>query len=449
MINLARTRPATLLVPQDVTPQDEVMERRRWNGKTFTLAGENQFRATTILGAAHYKNNYADDKEQWKEIDLTFDASNLTSAAPFSVQALDDRIGYTYISKKGGQIDVELLEVGGVPVNNTRFQFSRDANEITWTDVAPGINMKLVLRPMGAEIFKQLEDASAQRTFLWQVQEDVSAEASFRRQTSGVDANGDNLEILYSASPGSIISDGGRTYTRFQYSEEWTGRVSRRISPETRQKDWFTDPAYPVLIDAVTNENIVANADDGFGYRGNWYSQFTTGTQKVWFAGFYGGYDQNGAVRFQTLGVPQGATINSATLTVQATIDNGNMQATIYGDDVDDAAGWSGGNLPSGVTKTTANVNFTVSSTGTFTAGLTGIVQEIISRPGWSSSNDIRFALLNQITAAPASMAFYDYDQGQPNAARLSVDYTVAAGAIMNQIQFGNLGADLYNGALI
>ena len=223
-------------------------------------------------------------------------------------------------------------------------------------------------------------------------------------------------------------------YVEYFYDEEWTGRISRIIDKSTRQKEWFNDPSYPIVIDAVTSENIVANVDDGYerNSASPWISSTTFAGGNYWVMAYYaaGATYINGGVRFRVLGIPQGSTINSASITVNVTslVVGGGLdpQVTIYADDVDDAPVWSNNSRPSQIAQTLASTNFTPTATGTQTIGVTSIVQEIITRPGWSSGYDIRFGFINQVVGAGYNQLayIYDYNQGQAGAAQLDVNYT-------------------------
>jgi hypothetical protein len=105
MIDLARVRPALLAVPYDLAAESEIVELRKPAGKTFVDINGG-FRVSTAMGVIHYRDDYGDPFEQWKEIDLSIDANGQVSTAPYSIEIFTDRIGYTYTSKRGGQIDV-------------------------------------------------------------------------------------------------------------------------------------------------------------------------------------------------------------------------------------------------------------------------------------------------------------------------------------------------------
>jgi len=335
-------RPAAILFSDGVSEQDEVVSSRRPNGKTFDLGG-GRFRTRTALGAIHYKADPSSITEQWKPIDLAIDALGQVSAAPYTISISQTGIGYRYTSRRGGRIDVDLLQIDGEPVDVGRIRVRRDGNILFWNNAADGLDLKCQLRPAQAEVFKLLADAAAPRQFLWRVREDVRAECRFVRKTGGYDVDGDPLEVACTAFDEHTVTDEGRTYREFLYDERWTGRVSRRVDPKTRQRDWFDDPVYPCVVDATTQENIVADTDDGYEFDDNTWGY----ALNSWYAGQLGAWRLNSGTRFQSLGVPQGATINSATIKIKVGKIAGSPSVTVRSDDVDDAPAWSANSRPS------------------------------------------------------------------------------------------------------
>ncbi len=151
------TKPSLILIPDGVKASDEVLEKRTVNSKTFKVA-DNKFRILKTAGAVHYKNNLRDDNEPWKEVDLTIDSDGKVSKTHFDLEVWKDKVGYSYTSKKGGRIDVELVEVGKKAVDNSRFTVRQDGNVLWWENVDEGVDLKIIIRPIIAEIFKKLDD---------------------------------------------------------------------------------------------------------------------------------------------------------------------------------------------------------------------------------------------------------------------------------------------------
>ena len=412
-------KPALKLIPEGKKPEEEIVKKRTINAKHFYM-GSGRYKCLSTLGAVHYQD--PTDKMKWKDIDLTIEPDMTVHKAPYDIEIFTDRVGYSYTSKKGGKIDVELESVAGQPVDN--FTVRQEGNVVWWKNVANGVDLKVILRPLKVEIFKRISNALAPRQFRWKIKEDIGAKANFIRKTAGGDEKKQALEIVNQVVGEKII--GNRK--EFFFNEEWTGRVGEKINKFSRQKKWTGNVVYPVVIDATTQELIVANIDDGdeqLAYAG-WFS-ITSLAPPQWLAGWSDSFDYqfHGGIRFRTLGIPQGATINSAILKLKVSSLVSTPQIKIYADDVDDAALWSNGNLPSGITKTTASKAWSPTAIGVNSVSITSVLQEIINRTGWVSNNDIRFGIFNQVVVGVSKIVYVsDYICSQANAAILDVDYT-------------------------
>lgn len=175
-------------------------------------------------------------------------------------------------------------------------------------------------------------------------------------------------------------------------------------------------------------ENIV-DADDGQETNNASWSSGTV----VHAAGRDASSTFNSGYRFQTINIPQGSTINSATLRINVPsvlVGGGAPQLTVYGDFQDDAPGWSGTSRPSQMVKTTASTPYTDSTTGLKNVDVTAIVQEIISRAGWVANNDMRIAIFHT-GAGTGYRKINVHDAstyGSPVPAQLLIDYTVGGG---------------------
>ena len=138
-----------------------------------------------------------------------------------------------------------------------------------------------------------------------------------------------------------------------------------------------------------------------------------------------------GGLRFLGVTVPQGSTINAATLTVElpsASFDDPDV--TIWANDVDSASTFTtGANNISSRTPTTATVVWSASSIGTgvkVSPELKTIIQEIVNRAGWVSGNAIALILKGNSTSA---LRFSTYEGGGANA-ELDIDYTAPSAGV-------------------
>jgi len=101
-------------------------------------------------------------------------------------------------------------------------------------------------------------------------------------------------------------------------------------------------------------------------------------------------------MRFRSVDIPQGATINSAYIEFEADeADNGTTNLVIYGQDADSPNQFSNGNRNiSNRTQTSASVSWSPSAWNSVnglhqTSEIKSIIQEIVNRSGWSSGNNL------------------------------------------------------------
>lgn len=166
------------------------------------------------------------------------------------------------------------------------------------------------------------------------------------------------------------------------------------------------------------NLQVAASADDA-RQGGAGTVSITGTTMSVGATGEWAG------VRFNNVTIPQGATISSATASFYVTTTaSDDPDVIVYGDDVDDAAAFTTTNNDiSGRTLTTASTTWqgTAVGTGFKTVDVTTSVQEIISRGGWASGNDLALILDGQSTNVVVIRA---YDGTPSEAAKLDITYT-------------------------
>lgn len=148
----------------------------------------------------------------------------------------------------------------------------------------------------------------------------------------------------------------------------------------------------------------------------------------------YDGGNQTVGLRFLSLDIPQGATIDNAS--IQFTTDEtggANGTLTIYAQDANDASAFStSNNNVSSRTKTSASVNWSPSSWSSIgqagsaqrTPELKTLVQEVVNRSGWSSGNDMVF-----IIEGNGERTAESYDGVSGSAALLNITYTVGGGS--------------------
>lgn len=380
----------------------EVVGKRNRTSKTFDLGAGVRHLSQTV-GPQHYL-----DGSQWEEIDLAFQdraAGLVSDKAACVVTVFKDRIGWRHESRVGGWwAEIELIEVDGKKPKVKKPK--ENETSILFPDVADGVEIEIVLLREGAEAFKNLTRPAE---LAWRITQSANSQARINTDPKGKDATGDALEMVAS-------------FTNGVYRERWTGRVSKVVDSKSRRKAWFDDAVVPVRVDASITEDVSAAADDSWETISGGFSSGGTYLK----VGQYGTKNYVAGIRFQTLPIPNGATISSATLTVKIGMDSGGI-AKLYADDVDDASAWNVANRPSGITKTTASSTINPSVINNFqTFNILTVVQEVLGRSGWVSNNDVRFGLFNNGSAYFTLKSFEDiFANTEP---QLDITYTTGGG---------------------
>lgn len=139
---------------------------------------------------------------------------------------------------------------------------------------------------------------------------------------------------------------------------------------------------------------------------------------------------QQVGLRFQSVVVPNGATIAAAYLRFvgKDTASSGTENADIYGEDVDNSSVFAAStNNLTGRTKTTAKVDWdgvagTSGGVLQSTPDIKTIVQEIVDRGSWASGNAMTFIIAPG--GSDATRNFHSYDNQPYSSAMLHIEYT-------------------------
>ena len=120
-------------------------------------------------------------------------------------------------------------------------------------------------------------------------------------------------------------------------------------------------------------------------------------------------------LRFSNVTIPQGATITSASITMQAYQSNSSAgYIKIKGIDEDNTSSFDSN--PFARTATSATIDWdigSVTANNTYTSSsITTIVQEIVNRGSWSSGNAMGFFLMDDGFATNVTYRFDAYEEG-------------------------------------
>ena len=177
---------------------------------------------------------------------------------------------------------------------------------------------------------------------------------------------------------------------------------------------------------------VGASTDDARNISGDSTFTATAVTQHI---GINAGVDYWNGWRFTNVTVPQGVTVNSASLDLfSAGVTSGtSAQAIFYGVGADNATTFANtaGNKPETKARTTASATKSLSIATWNTTGfgvdpidVTSLVQEIINRVGWSSGNALAIVGHDNGSAANTYIGYSTWDfSGNARGANLTIDY--------------------------
>jgi len=424
-------QPWRALVPDEFKDADagkasEVVGKRHEKSKTFCLP-DGRYKAVIGMWPVHYRDNPKDEAEDWKEVDLsvreTPDGRLVVDKCAYVLEIFTDRVGYHYRSKMdGSEVTVELVEVGSKKIPSGRLDLTPnfDGNVLFFNGLLPNLDVKFYIRPQGVEVFRRLHNDRAPKQFKWRVQETPNGHARYQRNSFGADADAKAMRVENVKGAETPLADGRVEYT---HEEVWSGEVAEVVDQETRRKEWTQSVVYPAILDASTSELTQSDADDVSEY----YDGLHTNSLKMDYYGtpwtYYANYVLG--VRFQGVGIGGGANVTTADLKLKVNGIDNDITATVYGDDVDDAAAWAGNSRPTQITETSASVAWDLpTSTGWTTKDIASVVSEILGRGGWASGNDMRFAIGPDGGDIGGAVYFSDYGDGQANAPKLEITYT-------------------------
>ena len=435
---LDKVRPSKKMVPDDIDPLWEIKSKRKEDKKTF----ENPVTKVKTLvsggGACHYK----DDAGELQEMELTFQPDGSCVTAPYKIQVLTDRVGYTYTSRlTGGQVEIELVNFGDSPPDYSKMFTEIVENRWYWRDINKGgMDCYLELKTGTAELYKIVVSKQGPRTLKWK-RTTLKANpiiGEWQQQTKAWDADKFRIEVVNTVELGGENADAVWDFFIEDFTSE---RVAQQSSPRSRQKTWVDQPlVFPLLIDLQFNESITDTNDDVSSTEGqnNLYVNGTDTTNRI-FVGKASGNLYSAGFRW-LVDVPASATITGAKVIFdiigEAASPAASLRMELPVTPVADKPFVATTRLPqdiSPVTTLIANKQFN-GITGAYSVsstGFLGAVQSHLGKDGWGSADSL---VLHWKSSASNANGDYLYfggntaggDVGTP--AQLIIDYTTGGG---------------------
>lgn len=353
----------TAPTPVLAAPPQEVEVARTENSKRF-LQSDGQVRVEVHLSAIHYKDNYDDPEEPWKDIDTTI-VNGRVDKAPFTLVIDEKNLSATMTDKKTGEVttvSLDSLYPGKASFNpaTVAINKSRSNNSVKWTEIAPGVDFEIVVEPTKVRFSRVIKSPSA----FQDAEFSITGPNIYHR---AMDAQGMPVEVetsklgyfvreSFSASPGQYPIRIDPSYEVGDSNNDAGGRVTSAYFDTA----WTVNPA-----GAMTST-----------YR--------------YYAGMI----------YESVEVPNAAVITSAYINFTCGIEasaGANAYAQISAYDVDSAptAFTTAGDYVTWLAANTTaitdwdNIPAWVIDSVYQSPSIVDVIQEIVDRPGWSSGNNI------------------------------------------------------------
>jgi hypothetical protein len=154
---------STVIIPEVTYNRDyyigeEIIDLRSEYSKTVYL-GNSRFGVTTYTAPIHYKFNYNDDSEVWKNIDTTIRDGRIDSA-PYTLVIDYDKYQITFTNKKDGSTTTLALDKIGTTKTLSKTPII-DKNTATFTNVFTDVDIIIEANNKGVSIKRVIKSAGA------------------------------------------------------------------------------------------------------------------------------------------------------------------------------------------------------------------------------------------------------------------------------------------------
>jgi hypothetical protein len=353
----------------------EIIEKRTENSKTYWLGG-NKYSTEISVGVIHYKDDYANPNEGWKDINLAWEGNRITKA-PYEL-TLD---GQKIIVKDKKTSDISTIELISIKPAGLKFEIVPENTRVSFRHILSSDKV-----PFEAQ-FKIAGKSLTTRAF----------------------DDEDELELETSLVSGIL------TEKLSEVKDKQTGEI-RPAKGEIR-----IDPTW----------QVGASTDDCYMEPGYWST--ILGSFSVGYGG--GSSDYRSAARFLNITIPPGATITLANLILTAKVASSstgvktriraeaNITPLTFSTQLDfNARVWT---TAYAYWDNIAAWSVNEESADTISPDCKACIQEVINLPGWASGNNVAIYwedLQRRGTAGNVREA-YSYDGSAAKAPKLYIEY--------------------------
>jgi hypothetical protein len=187
---------------------------------------------------------------------------------------------------------------------------------------------------------------------------------------------------------------------------------------------------YPLMVDVTVDEQVGAGADDAHEADSGAAFSATQTVLRLWTHDTDAVSRYNVGLRFTTVPIAQGVTIDNGTY-VSVKVGSGvDIDADVLANDVDDAANFTDEADVTSRARTAASVTWTATLSAGFNNSpeIKTVIKEIVDRASWASNNALMVLLDARVVAAifPQPLSF---ENAAADAAKLHIEYTAGNGA--------------------
>jgi hypothetical protein len=261
----------------------EITSLRTENSKDYSLGG-GKFQRVITGQPQHYKDDYKDTKEAWKNIDLTI-VNGRVDKAPYIMVIDGNKVSVTD-KKTGQQSVVELLKIGDTTVSKTDLSTDSKSSEII-----KDVDYDLVFNETKIKFQRTIKTAEALKEATFKITGDIPV------VYSAVDADGDAVQV-------DITQDKGGNVVESFIAEKTL--ISEKDGTITESK---VAPTYPIKIDPTLT--IQGSGSDAMIYE---FAKTTNyGSSAELLLQGVNTVVSRCLVNMSLSGLPSGATVNTAT----------------------------------------------------------------------------------------------------------------------------------------
>ncbi len=171
---------------------NELIRRRGEYSKDYSLGGGKYQRVITGQ-PQHYKDDYKDTKEVWKDIDLTI-VKGRVDKAPY-IMVIDGNKVTVTDKKTGKESVVELLKVGDTTISKT--DLSADSKS---AEIIKDVDYDLVFNETKIKFQRTIKSAEALKEATFKITGDIPV------VYSAVDADGDAIQVdITQGKEGNVV----------------------------------------------------------------------------------------------------------------------------------------------------------------------------------------------------------------------------------------------------